>query len=201
MQKIIYWILYFPIRLTCKINYSSDAIDLHKKPYIIASSHIAIRDPFLAIVALPWPVFKKMLPIRFISKDAFFNRPWQAFILLKSGCIPAEKGKIPNGAHKALEFLKKHHTIFIFPEGKINYHHEPLIARSGIYFLLENCDATLLLVKLRRRKFGFSITYSKTYVGKESYKNMVKKQNIMETIHDLDPIEHPFKARQEAMAK
>ena len=67
VQSILYWVFYIPVRMMCKINLPLNKLDLHKKPFVIASSHVAIRDPFVVTVALPWKEYRRMLPIRFMT--------------------------------------------------------------------------------------------------------------------------------------
>ncbi len=88
---------------------------------LLISNHRSKIDPFVVLAYLPFPVFLKLLPIRFPTDNDFMEKKWlrPALRLLGSYDIGATPREKMLGLLRTKELLDERTTVFLFPEGKI----------------------------------------------------------------------------------
>ena len=117
-QKIVLTFSYFLLYIFAdlKIDGKENAKNIRGGPLIIIANHKSFLDPL--IIALCFPFFSKIFPLRFIAKDTFFKNPIGWIFYKSVGAFPACKGlglaaslKIPS------QILREGGSVMFFPEG------------------------------------------------------------------------------------
>ncbi len=124
-----------------------------KPPFIIIANHISQGDPFLLTPA--FPVFSKILPIRFVAKRELFDKPSirKTFVSALGG-FKVERGA---GLEKTLEYplqlLKNGKVVAIFPTGmREKPYGRPRKARRGAAYLALKTGVPILTMYVRNVK-------------------------------------------------
>ncbi|HST05491.1 MAG TPA: CDP-archaeol synthase [Chloroflexia bacterium] len=119
--------------------------------YIIAANHASVLDAFLVSVAFPWHSFKKLLPVRYMTHDAYLKQTWQKLLMFPFGSFPARKDGDKRGLDLAVDLLDKGQTIFIFPEGKRLKHGlgRASTAKVGVAYLAARTGAKVIPVNIQ----------------------------------------------------
>jgi 1-acyl-sn-glycerol-3-phosphate acyltransferase len=90
-----------------------------RRGYLLVANHRMASDPFVITGLLPWRTLINVLPIGFMTHNAFYDSPLRPLMWLM-GCYPArnpeEKHKI-FGVEGSVTLLQNGFSIFIFPEG------------------------------------------------------------------------------------
>lgn len=154
-QIIGYWLvrcILAPILAPYTVRSRAPRIHDRKPGLILVANHHAVYDAFLATAALPWHEFRQLVPIRYMTKDAFFRTTWQRIFLLPSGCFAAKQNRDVRGIDLAATFLASGQSVFIFPEGRIVSPEGERQARIG---------AAYLAAKLKRNVLPLYIAWPK----------------------------------------
>lgn len=107
---------------------------LHNQGYLIVANHSGAFDPFIICGGLPIRTILKILPVAFMTHNAFYDSPLRPLLWL-SGCFPARD---PYGRHKifgvegSLRLLEQGYSICIFPEGTRRRSVYRIPAKSGV---------------------------------------------------------------------
>lgn len=110
------WIIFRPIMtLSGQVILGSERLQKASKPYIFISNHESHFDPFILSNAIAFWHF--VMPIRFFTRDIFFTQFRLKYVLRMLGAFPGQIGKgIEIAATRPLAFLKRGHSVGIFPE-------------------------------------------------------------------------------------
>src|SRR3989338_961427 len=111
------WIVFQPLVRVCtkQLILNREVILQEKLPVIFVSNHESHFDPFLISGATP--CFGRIMPIRFFTRDIFFEQLIFKHILWLLGAFPGHIGYgLETSAEKPLSFLKQGYSIGIFPE-------------------------------------------------------------------------------------
>lgn len=134
IQKIVWLANYIFLKIFFFFTYSfhisvdNELLSL-KGPIIIAPNHQSVFDPWVVVVAMPFAVFRKLLPIRYVG-TTYYNSSTLNF-LERIGIIPLvhyvygvirmERGKTKH--EKLVPFrdaLREGDTVGIFVEGALS---------------------------------------------------------------------------------
>ena len=108
-------------RLRCKVK---GALILPDGPKILAANHPNATDAFFLPCILPERPY-------LLAQGNLFNLPILGWLLSRAGQIPVWPERRALAFEKACELLRQGHTIWIFPEGKLNPAQSPIRAGTG----------------------------------------------------------------------
>ncbi len=112
--------------------------------YVIASNHQSRIDPFMIMGAIPLRFWPKISTVHFMTANIFFTFLPLRLFLEGFGCFPAkQRGNSLFGLGFARSVLKRHESVFIFPEGR-RTQSGLLPAKHGVEELAR-IDKTLIL--------------------------------------------------------
>jgi len=89
LVKYIQFIEYFLFRVVLKVLFRSSikvprTLELNKRPIIIVTNHISKIDACL-LALLPFFLFKKIVPINFMTSEFYYNKWWISLFIKPSG--------------------------------------------------------------------------------------------------------------------
>lgn len=127
--------------------------NLPRGRYLIVANHPKRFDPWVIIYSLSIKTYHNLLPIRFFTANKYLDRWWLLPYLLIHGCFRAYKveNKI-SGVKGGLLFSDQGHSLFIFPEGKVNFNQEEVRPKIGIAYLAKSRNFTILPVQVKYQK-------------------------------------------------
>lgn len=129
--------------------------------FIVACNHQSYLDPVIAAQKIPHQ-------LRFMAKAELFKVPVLGFIIRHLNAFPVERGKGDTGAiDYAVDTLKNHHCLLIFPEGTRSKTGELLRPRSGVSVIAYRTGADVLPVSIafshgRRFRSKVVVTYGES---------------------------------------
>jgi 1-acyl-sn-glycerol-3-phosphate acyltransferase len=101
-----------------KVHFLSPGFQKNQR-YLIVSNHQTIFDGGLLAGALPLSALFKLMPLGFMTKNAYINRWWKKVFLYPLGMYPAlREGEKKAGLDLSRELIAKNFTLIIFPEGQ-----------------------------------------------------------------------------------
>lgn len=151
-QSFAYLLGALPVRWYFKVKKVRPAHpDRFRSGTLIIANHQAETDPFVSLACLPFPVFVRLLPIHFPTTEKVFrswkyNPPFFPFVWLL-GCfsIGATAERRMHSVFYIRELLKQNRTVFIFPEGKINYTINVEHFKRGVDFFMPSAHSVLFI--------------------------------------------------------
>jgi 1-acyl-sn-glycerol-3-phosphate acyltransferase len=150
-----------------KITISPDfRLPVEAKYFVIAANHKTIWDAFIATSALPWNIYKKLSPIRYMTHDRYLIWLWQKIVMLPLGSFPAKKAVHKTGIELAEEFMDKGQSIFMFPEGKMIKKGVQPKARVGVALLSVHKNAYIIPIHINFKDKLLGIHKITIYIGK-----------------------------------
>lgn len=169
VQVLAYVIGALPLRIMYRTERKlPHNLHLLRRGSLIVSNHQSMLDPFIVSACLPFHIFLKMVPIRppvidYIFRDPRYNPPF--FPILKMfGCFSI--GKTSAEKMKSIfyirELLKRHETVFLFPEGGISTEHTVKEFKQGVDFFM---DQALNVIFVRLRGFNKKKNRASGYKG------------------------------------
>lgn len=87
--------------------------------YLIAANHRGAFDAFVICSSIPFKTILRILPIGFMTHNAFYDSPLKPLLWL-AGSYPAKNPKSNHkffGVEGSIDLLEHGYSIFIFPEG------------------------------------------------------------------------------------
>jgi 1-acyl-sn-glycerol-3-phosphate acyltransferase len=164
---------------------------IQKAGYLIVSNHRRALDPFVVCGGLPFKTILRILPVGFMTHNAFYDSPFRPLLWL-AGCYPA---KNPKGQHKTFgidgsaHLLRQGYSLCIFPEGTRVRDRQRGEARWGVVKIHEQApDIRFILAHieynpgLKNWLQGRHRTVHYTLIEKPDYKN---PESIMDEIFAL----------------
>lgn len=132
-------------------------------PVIIVSNHKSMYDPWFLTMTLPFSIYKKIVPIRFLASQNFNNSFLNAiyffiiypFIYFLNGVLllpPRRKNgilTIEDKTASSIAALKRGETLIIFAEGKVWRYKGVHEFKRGPAYIQKNTQAPILLVSIR----------------------------------------------------
>ena len=156
-QIILYPFLHFIIRVR-----SSGCENIPDGPYIIASNHISIIDPFL-LTALHNKDLKKVLGVHFIVASVFYDK-WPIRLLIKPlGSIRAKPiiWSFEDFFKDSLEVLNTGKPLLIYVEGGRNKDNSRSI-KPGVGYLANETGYPVLPLKINRKNvFSYTMSFGR----------------------------------------
>lgn len=127
-SSIIRWVLKFWLEIEIK---GLENLNNLEKPFILASNHQSLIDPFLITSHLP----KKFLPVRWAAHRYFFEH-WYKFFFEALGAFPIAPKTARDDLNKAVNLLKQGYVVGFFPEGKLSPEKNKLLpVKEGVNIL------------------------------------------------------------------
>jgi hypothetical protein len=160
-QTMAYFVLFFVVRGIFRVKKHVPAnISLLRRGCLLIANHQSRWDAGVAVLNLPFPVFLKVIPVRFPTHHDYMGHPlWGKFPPLL-GCYDVG---VDNRAkmltlYRTRHFLQSGRTIFLFPEGGIANTENMKVFKQGIEFFLKETDSAIF-VRLK----GFNGNTFKTW--------------------------------------
>lgn len=153
LTPLCYALCAIPLRMIFRIKSQRSGLNFDPNiPYIIASNHPTILDPWLALAALPRREFCALLPIRFMTSERYMIPVIKSLILAPFGCISTK----PSNGKKTLEIFIKRlgmgERAFIFPNGKLDSSRRIKPKAGAVY--LERAVKNALIFPIRIKTNG-----------------------------------------------
>lgn len=155
------WIILRPLAwFFMDIRYPGGKFPDIKKPFIIASNHKHLLDPFIICLSLPF--WAKVWPIRFMAEYKRVHGPILRFLLKTKillvfykilGTFPANRGQgVEYAIRLPLKLLKAGQSVLIFPEGRIIHNDDLGEFKQGVAVMALRSSVPVLPVGLSRSK-------------------------------------------------
>lgn len=177
---------FFPPISHLKI-YGKENIEHIDEPVILIANHNSRFDPVYMTSFLPWHLYKKMMPFRFMTLGATMRKLRSIPGLYIVGCYAVEPGSgtLDEVLKKSMNILKKsENALVMFPDSPLHKVGEPPFAKPGIACLGKHSGRLIVPIGLSgMRPFGFwNFWKGKTHVtlsfGKPFYyKDVVEKDD------------------------
>lgn len=183
--------VYFPFRLFFgpwygNITVLATSSEMHSGySYIIASNHQSRVDPFMIMGAIPLRFWPKISTVHFMTANIFFTFLPLRLFLQGFGCFPVkQRGNGLFGLDFARSVLKRHESVFIFPEGK-RTQADLLPAKHGVEGLAR-IDKTLILpVHIKWNVQGQFRRNADITIGKPFDGSSMSAQEILDACYAL----------------
>lgn len=153
VQKLTYGAVYWPFRLIFGLSalVHPDLVGLGTGRFLVVANHQAVLDGHMILSALPYAVFRQLVPIRFFCANVYLRLWWQKLLLGATGCFPAyatyEK---LSGVGGGVMFSDAGNSLFIFPEGKRRGSTETVHLKPGVGRLVKKRGFVILPVYIKR---------------------------------------------------
>jgi 1-acyl-sn-glycerol-3-phosphate acyltransferase len=129
--------------------YFQESLINDESGYVVAANHQSKLDPVVVFGAMPFRVFLRLAPVRFMAHREFFAVAFYRLFLEMWGAYPnKEIGNIEYGLSYSSKILADKGTINIFPEGtrvKIAGSVEP---KRGVSVLASEPNTKLILCRI-----------------------------------------------------
>jgi 1-acyl-sn-glycerol-3-phosphate acyltransferase len=151
-------------------------------PVLIASNHSSSADPFSVITSMPFKLFIKLAPYKFMTADKWYYR----FLIPAwlSGCFPTKnilgKKTKRTGVEGAIRLMASGASVDICPEGKRLPVGTKAVAHSGVSRIYEATKRPLILAHIRHAEPNNSITYQLSELP-----HSTQAQTILNAIYSL----------------
>ena len=155
------------------------------EPVIFIANHNSRLDPVYMVAFLPWRLYFKMMPFRFMTLGKTMRKLRSIPGLYLVGCFPVEprNGNLESILHGSMKILNRgKNAMVMFPEKDLHKEGEPPHARPGIAYLAKHTGRLVIPVGLSgmREMGAISFWTRKTNVtmkfGKPFYYNDVAKR-------------------------
>lgn len=179
IQKTVWIINYIILWPLLRLFYSF-RISVHEKsrlahgPIIIAANHQGKFDPWIVAVALPFDMFLRVLPIRYMGAT-MYTSPVLNFLekilvlpLIHSFYGVIRIGKARRKREKLRPFitaLKNKDSIGIFPEGAVSNVGKIAPLKDGVALLQKETGLQILPITIRYREGKFLRRRCTIYIG------------------------------------
>lgn len=144
------WHFIFKFFLHYKIKYEDKTavLEVSEGPVILTSNHVAWFDPFM--VGTPLHKSPKIFPIRWLTKEGLFKRPFVGQGIWLYGSIKLKRGLgLENTLQEAINILKSRGTIGIFPQGRVWKGGRPRKGRPGAAYLAIHTDPLIIPIHIK----------------------------------------------------
>lgn len=177
-----------PVMSACgrEIIFGFDENDLlTEKTYMVVSNHQSQLDAFVLLASFSPNVFIRLKPFRAMTANRFLQRGAIKYAALGMGCYPAKPhSSMPFGVEYATTLIKRGHTVYICPEGKIDRGNGQS-ARPGVAILAKVPSVEIIPVHIKwtsggRWRKSFQLTYGKPFDGSE-----MTAQEILDSCYAL----------------
>ncbi len=174
-----YLLIAIPLRIIFRIKRKGELEIKRSGKYILAANHPSKIDPFLILASLPFRIYLKIIPIRFVTAQNYLNKWYNKFFLIPLGCISNR----PKRNKKPLEILEKRlrsgETIFIFPGGELEKRGLKSEPKVGVVYLERNVKGSKIipvkiyisdsfsLTNMIKRKIKIEVTFKEVFRHKE----------------------------------
>lgn len=130
-------------------------IDGLRSPFIIAANHPSRIDPLL-LCLLPPSCTSKIIPVRFMMAEIYFENVFLRYLLTPLGAYRINRWalSLEEYMQKTVEVLKRGQNVLIFPEGKLSPKNIPQQGKPGIVYAATEakCDIIPLHIEYKGNK-------------------------------------------------
>ena len=118
---------------------------------LIASNHASYLDP--PIIGVGY----RCRPVHFMARNTLWNSRFSSWWLNKVGCIPVtrETGDI-RSLKRCISLLKSGNVVSVFPEGTRSRDGKLQKVKSGIGFIIEKSECTVIPTYIHKSFIAFS---------------------------------------------
>jgi len=156
------------------------------RKYIVAANHQSRLDPLVICAGLPFKIFFKLAPFRFITADYYMRKWWLKHFLLSAGCFPAKlDSKNRTGLERSVSLINEGNSLFIFPEG-IRAIPGTVKPRRGVSAIAKEADAYIIPVLVKWSLSGLINRHLQVFIGAPFPGKNKTAQDVMDHIYSLD---------------
>jgi len=145
LVKLLMNLLETGLRTTAKWHYRLTVRGVENIPakggVLLLPNHVSYVDAIILSLALP-------RRIRFVSDEAFFNKPVLGWILRHFGGIPISPRHARQAIQATAEALTAGDVVCLFPEGQLTRNGELNELRGGFQLIARQADCQIVVVRM-----------------------------------------------------
>ena len=152
--------------------------------YVIAANHQSMFDPFVICACLPYRVWSRLRPFRFMAYNGLFEtQPMRSFLLMMGSFPASAHTQYASGLDASMSFLAQGQTVVIFPQGRRIL--DKGRARSGVKVLADLPKVAIIPARIEWQRHGRWQRSFRLVVGRPVLEQNSSAQQILDRIYRL----------------
>lgn len=137
--------------------------ELSRGPYaIVAANHMNRLDPILIFAALPFSLFRRVIPCKAFTANWYIK--YFGIVLRPLGAFPAySRAGGKSGLREGLRSLDNNFNVLIFPEGRLNRKEEQLGLKIAAAYVARKMSVPLLPVRIKKDGSATKIVWGRPF--------------------------------------